>query len=450
MTDEAFLVLKELAEFVKKRIEEGIKNREIQKEKIDQVYFGWKVESFEYSLERGLIVPRATGDYITKKQVVFRHNIEESIKQSDEYKKALKFLSENFKTDSIEYKFESFLRKLIYHYLYESKIEEKLLEIFLKELREEPIKMSAVIELQGITLEPEIINIASGIKLRRPTIKDIEKEIPIYGYEFGIDIFLPNPSAIMEIESYCHNSTEIKKLVEKSIAILRLFKVGSVHYISYSIFSESLIGFISRVTSLGEPQVHEFYPLLNDGVEKLQKFWKEMSVSIPDDFIGFESSAQQGNLTFAYQRYSDALLSDGLLERRIANAIIGLEALYLNELEELKRYLILRVSKFLGIVGYNPYDIRNVLRDAYRIRSIFLHGNRLDYKYKKELEKEYGNLNKFLLQVLDYLRISIILMSFLRKEKDELIDLIDDAFIDKEKEDLLSTQLIGIKKRLCL
>jgi len=41
--------------------------------------------------------------------------------------------------------------------------------------------------------------------------------------------------------------------------------------------------------------------------------------------------------------------------------------------------------------------------------------------------------------LLDYLRISIIVIMLNNKEKDELIDLIDDSFVDEKKEEMLTS-----------
>lgn len=344
--------------------------------------------------------------------MVFKHNIEERIKQSNEYKTVLAHLSRVFEVENLDHKLEQLLREIVHHYLYKSEIEEKLLEVFLKELQEEPIKIGAVVELQGVTLEPDSIEIAYGVKLRRPTIKDVEKERPVYDYGFGVDRFLQYPSAILELETLGHPGHEIQKQVENTIAVLRLFKVGGVKYTSYHMFSESVVSFMEGTITSGERfGPSESYPILNSDVKRLQKFWKEMMISIPEEFTGFSSSAQKGNLTFAYQRYSDALLSDGFLERRIANAIMGLEALYLRITGAWKIFT-LRVGKFLGIAGWDPYKVMDLLKDAYTIRSIFLHGNRLSYKQKKGFERKYGSVNKILLEILEYLRVSIVLVLF--------------------------------------
>lgn len=153
------------------------------------------------------------------------------------------------------------------------------------------------------------------------------------------------------------------------------------------------------------------------------------------------------HLTIAYNRYNDALFQDGNLERRIANAVMGLEALFLKsgELQELVYRLNLRMSKILGLLGYDPYEVRKIIKDAYKVRSIFAHGGHLSYNERKKLESKYKSIQNFVRQLLDYLRISIIVMMLSKREKDDLIDLIDDSFVDKKREEILNSTISSLK-----
>jgi hypothetical protein len=190
-----------------------------------------------------------------------------------------------------------------------------------------------------------------------------------------------------------------------------------------------------------------FCPIYAIDVKGLQKFWKETSAMLPEEFFGFEDSVRLADLSFAYQRYSDALLRRGLLEARIANATAGLEAVYSDSSQEIGRFLALRTSKFLGLAGLNPRRIKNMLSDAYGVRSSFVHGSRLSDKVKKKLEKKYGSLNEFLNEILDCLRCSIVLVLFLGKEKKELTRCIDEAMLDHEEEAKLQRALKRITRR---
>jgi hypothetical protein len=75
------------------------------------------------------------------------------------------------------------------------------------------------------------------------------------------------------------------------------------------------------------------------------------------------------------------------------------------------------------MLGRDPLKVREVIKEAYAIRSAFAHGGHLDYKAKKRLERKYGDVKSLLLSLLDYLRLSIIIIILSRVSKDELVDL---------------------------
>jgi hypothetical protein len=141
------------------------------------------------------------------------------------------------------------------------------------------------------------------------------------------------------------------------------------------------------------------------------------------------------------------LLQNGVIERRIANAIMGMESLYLkrSETQELAYRLGVRVGKLLRMLGFDHHEVKRNLSDAYRIRSLFAHGSQLSYKEKRKLELKYKDLKNLLVTVLDYLRISITVAIVLKRGKDELIDMLDDSLIDNQKEDQLRSLLSSTK-----
>ena len=137
-------------------------------------------------------------------------------------------------------------------------------------------------------------------------------------------------------------------------------------------------------------------------------------------------------------------------EERIAYAIMGLEALFLRggESEELSRRLAQRVARILGIIGFNSIDVYNTMKRGYRIRSAYVHGSTI-----KKLD--HNIVNMYAREILDYLRICVILMIKLlisnstkkniTKQKDEIIELIDDSLIDDESYKILKEKIAVIK-----
>ena len=113
----------------------------------------------------------------------------------------------------------------------------------------------------------------------------------------------------------------------------------------------------------------------------------------------------------------------------------SLEALYLypSEQQEMSYRLRMRVAKLLDLIGYNPDEVREKIKDAYEVRSTYVHGGILKQKDRRKLERKYVDISEFSKTIIDYLRASIV--AFLRKRnKDILIQKIDDSLLDNRKE----------------
>lgn len=417
-------------------------------------YYRWKVDKFQYT-EKGVTESSAHGEYITKKSWFRAHiKIEELIKKSDEYSSTLGILTKTIgRKNKIAHDLERFTTKLIFKYLDNSKFSDADVELFvtnfLKGVKEEPLKYGAVVELDGIVILPEKIDFKIGdtnIILRQTKIEDLETEFP--AYRFTMQPYLKTPSAILNIEFLGRQANEIQLKVEQAIAILRLFKVGSAKYTSYHMHSESITDVMASGTLTAGESVTalEQSQIIEADMQKLKNFWQTMIKILPPGFYAF-GETRLDHITIAYKRYCDALLQNGVLERRIANAVMGLESLFLKggEAQELIYRLSIRIAKIFSLLGYDSYKVKEILRDAYKVRSLFVHGDHLSYRKKRRLNDKYGDIRSFMLPLLDYLRISIIVMIFIKGGKEEFLDLIDDSLVDKDKDSQLNKLLNSAK-----
>ena len=146
-------------------------------------------------------------------------------------------------------------------------------------------------------------------------------------------------------------------------------------------------------------------------------------------------------LTIAHDRYKEALFDAIVFENRIATAMMGLEALFLLETQELSYRLGTRVSKIMSFLKRNPFEVRDFMKTAYSIRSTFAHGSVLTHKEKKRLEGRYKDMGRILTAILDYLRLGILLSFLTDLSKEELLFLIDDSLIDNKKSIELQNRL---------
>lgn len=277
-------------------------------------------------------------------------------------------------------------------------------------------------------------------------MEDLEKEFPMYG--FAMQPLFTAPSAILEIEFLGRQANEIQIKVEQAIAILRLFKVGSVKYTSYRMHSESIADLMaSGIFTAGERLgALEKSQIRKEDVQRLKTFWQKMIRFLPNSFYWL-GETRLDHLTIAYKRYCDGLLQNGVFERRVANAVMGLESLFLKggETQELSYRLRLRIAKIFVFMGYDSYKVKDLVGDAYKVRSLFVHGAHLSYKEKRKLNSKYEDTKSFLLALLDYLRISILISIFSKKEKEEFLDLIDDSLVDHDKDTQLTNLLTSAK-----
>ncbi len=441
------IALKQLAFSIKNKIEDSLSHGVIKPDK--ELYFRWKIDRFQYT-EKGVVESSARGKYITKKSWLRAYiKIKDSIKESDEYSFVLELLTKIPEIkDKIAHSLECFKRKLIYGYLDESKFSEADVDIlitnFLKDIKEEPLKYGAEVELDGIVILPNKIKFKIGnvnIILRQTRIDDLEKEFPAHGFIVQPGLKTP-PSAILNIEFLARQANEVQIKVRQVITILRLFKVGSVKEISYRMHSESITDIMASGTAIAGKSLIalEKSQIKDEDIHKLKFFWQKMAKFLPPSFYEFRK-ARLDHITIAYKRYCDALLQNGVLERRIANAVMGLESLFLKgeEREELIYRLSMRIAKIFSLLEYDS-KVKGVVKDAYKIRSLFVHGGYLSDKDKRILNNKHGNIRSFLLLLLNYLRISIIMMIF-NKKKEEFIDLIDNALVDRNKDSQLNNLL---------
>jgi hypothetical protein len=407
----------------------------------------WKVSGFRYS-DKGVSYDQARGERIVRltwDKAASR--IEELVKKSPQYDLALQQLVNTFgKPKESQQALDRFVQRLVVEYLHRHESagidQDKIVEGFLKDIRGEPVRCGAAVELDGVVLRPDRVEISQGIVLRKTAIEDLEKPFLMFMSLRGP--FLRTPSAILDMELFGRPGIEVQKRVHLAIVILRLFRVGSVGYQQYCMYTDSIIEMLGRGTLVFSGEIratNDTYLITEQDVPILVRFWQATYCVIPPSLIGLspEPTARDDHLAIAYNRYSDASLHDGIPERRIMNGVMGLEALFLKsgEKDELAYRLGLRVSKLLGLLGYGSNVVRHVISDSYKVRNSFVHGGYPSEKDMKRLRTKYQDIKNLLQLLLDYLRASMVVMILSNRKKKELVNLLDASLVDGEKEKLL-------------
>jgi hypothetical protein len=408
--------------------------------------FQWKLNDFNYD-DSGVKVSGTQGDYVSQR-TWFRawEVLELPIKAHDSFKDALNALRQNYPTLPVAEWLGKITIALIGAFLPEgdkSGKAEDIVDRFLNDLEEGPVTHTAQVYLQGVALRSDAIDIQCGVRIRKPQKEELEIPIPAELAE----VFPRYPSAIVEIESVGARERSPQLLqaqVEQCVALLRLFRVGSVKLMHYQMGCSSIVNPWphGRLTSGDKNPPLESYVIKTEDEPNLKRFWQTMNVNLPKDIYGFEKKVN--HVTLAYDRYCDALLLNGVSERRIANVVMALEALFLKETEkqELSYRLSVRVSKLISLIlNQNPLEVRSTWKDAYGVRSAFAHGGHLTNDRKRRIEGKYGSIGLFLLRLLDHLRVSIIASILCRIGKDALINLVDNALLDAQEHERLKRVL---------
>jgi len=434
-------LVKKLTLSIKEFVEKGKKEGTLIP--YSQQYSKWKLKDFKYT-DTGVQSSGAQGKHIKKLDwdgpgiIVI-----EEIENTELYKDLLDKLSaiSDFNS-SILY---NFILKISHQCLYAEKINDSKLfeyaERFTREINGEPMKTGAEIELVGIALRSKSINISKLVNIKQTTLEDVETETPEYiGGHFDDHVY---PSAIMNLNAYEKFGTDLQHEVERVIALLRLFKCGSIRWSKYRMHSDGFSGFTGGELSAGRTHVLDTALIRESEEEELKKFWFRMWDKVPISFFRFGESANSFR-DIAYQRYTDALFELGPIERRISSTMMGLEGIFLrdrDEQQELSYRLRLRIAKVMKFFGYDPFEVKRIIRDCYGVRSRFVHGGILSHNSKQELEERYGSINELRLKLLNYLRISLVITIFMSTSKDDFVSKIDNSFLESKSETKLEQLL---------
>lgn len=344
-----------------------------------------------------------------------------------------------------------------------------IIRVFTNDIYDRQVNAKTIVKIEGITLLIERLEMHSGhlkTALRSATKNDLQNtyaanNINIFNFNFN------QFSSILELEHYDLDTSSVQIEVNKTIAVLRLFKVASVKYNYYETIRETILESRTKGTEcIIEPNRNshllsdiyideENYLELVNHYNALYKFISDyICTSEVTDINNYIPSYDvfYPSLKVSYQHYSDALVRRIEQEEKIMSAVIGLESILISESGENTLRLWLRGAKILGFFHESPMTIKKVLTSAYSVRSSFVHGDGKRFKkYSKKSDKDIqdeAKQNILLVNLLECLRVLIILTIFL-STKDEFIDkqdgvkrfkknyflnMVDNSLIDKENE----------------
>jgi hypothetical protein len=269
------------------------------------------------------------------------------------------------------------------------------------------------------------------LKLRRPTPNDFSFEYPLDSLVW-IRPSEPiiEPTAILEAIQVARSPSEIQEYIERLLLALKLYKPCSIAKIEATFKPESILRFPFNEFPTTLPSIAYTCTLSSKELDYLRTFLAIIEPLLP---ITRGRVEPREYISISLQRYNDALSKSDFAES-LTYAIMGLEAQYLTESSELSHRLAQRVAKITGLLGFDPREVYKEIKDAYNIRSKFIHGASLT---KKEIDDASRLANK----VIRYLQLSILtfleLKHVAKKDKREVLELIDASMIDSSSEEKL-------------
>ena len=439
-------LLQRLAQAIYSTISDSLAKKTLQPQY--EPYFKWQLTKFE-ERDDGIIHWGASGKEFLKpywgRAIDY---VYEAIKRLTLYNDTLMAISKRYtlQEDQCHSYLEALIGRIAGNALTRStKIPadySKYIDSFLRDLNGEEQEYSAETKLSGMMLKPKSIKLDSKTKLRKPLRKDFETEVFA---RFPRDQTHPRttPTAFLHTRICAKAqsgldfavSTALQNEIDKGIGILRLFRVGAVQYLQYTMDTSSIVKPVLGTLTSGTLPGPDKYLITKDDIRPLKKYWTKMAVVKLPASIYTTIQKEPDELSIAYDRYSDSL-EGGIMEKRVSNAVMGLEALYLQggEQQEMSYRLRMRVGKLLSLVGYNPSEIQERMKDAYEVRSKYVHGGLLKSKGSRKLEGKYGDINEFTKTIINYLRASIVAL-LNRPSKNTIIRRLDESLLDNTRED---------------
>jgi hypothetical protein len=227
-------------------------------------------------------------------------------------------------------------------------------------------------------------------------------------------------------------SDEIRYEIESCIDVLRLYNVGNVtiHHLSVSPIS---------ILEHGHDEMPDspFDKSWKDKIDYHHTSRYEYLVSKREekDFIDFflrmkplvtklspKSYLNGSYLEIAYHRYKDSLLRSEVNVNRLVSAISCLEALLSNTTSEITFKISIHVAALLRHFDFDSVIVLKKMKEAYTVRSLILHGDKLK-------EKLLAFTNQHTHELVNYARLCLLTSIQLTLSKNTLIEDLDKSLI---------------------
>jgi hypothetical protein len=307
----------------------------------------------------------------------------------------------------------------------DNKVQADQAKLFEDDLRGGECDWFVSVEVEGLWMIDPIVRLDDGVVLRQPCAADIESTVPDGTSYFNLVKSLP-PPAFMEMTFRLTDAGTIHRRIEELLSCLRLFRLGSIYAKQYHTRPCSIL----RGSSTSRPQEQALLPIKYGFGEADIKSFSELSRRLASKLCPDTGDTRVTKslraAQIAEERFRDAVVRCRCFESRIAYAIMSLEALCLKSSEflELKHRLSQRVALVMAAIGADPKTVYDDVKEAYDIRSKYVHG-----AVNKTQPEKTAQLSE---TVANYTRCCLIIgiQLYGKQDKDKFLDMIDSAAID--------------------
>jgi hypothetical protein len=303
-------------------------------------------------------------------------------------------------------------------------------QILVNELNGKPSAYYSKVYLTGLTLAEPSLSVSDSVLFRQPTREDVQEKIRAEAVHFAHFFHTSQVrfSCIAEVKTFGTQPLHLQQYLDRVIAALQLFNLGSVSSPQYDYRSDSFLAIGYGRMGMSPRTERTTYSLASKDVPRLDQFLTRLVPLLPS---GYDVPEKDPDFfSTALQWYGECLLGAGPLQGAIASAVACLEALYLgdNPATEITFRLVNRVASLLGAFGWPALEVRQSLIAAYDVRSKYVHGASVS---KKKLTHEA--LTRLFRETANYARVSCIIWLQLKQlhDRKEMLNLVERALIDE-------------------
>ncbi len=292
----------------------------------------------------------------------------------------------------------------------------RLVHAFASVVTEAPVNYSPEVHIDGLKIKNKEFNLGRSYSLRPVSEDDLALEFRSEGKALNSSGFGQfAPMGVVEFEVQTEDISNVFNKRDSVLSTLQLYDLVSLCEVTINP-NPLLRGHLSRRPAYGirrrdVPQLpYQMQLDENSDGERLARFFEEIQ---PIVHHRVSKSSTDTFVSIAFNRYQNALVDDDSEESRLTSAIMSLEALFLGNEGELSDKLSRRTGILLGHEGENEIEVYDKIKQAYRVRSNYVHASK-DQSGRENNQPD--NINKLTDRVLDYTRRCIIIALQLSNE----------------------------------